>query len=172
MPVFRGPWGQRSAGGVGSYGGVMTGFTPQMATDFVHHAVPAIGRLGVLVDAISPGSVLLRVPIEGNANHMGTMYAGALFALAELPGGLLPLAVLEPGRYTPIVTGVEVQFLAPARTDVTLSARMDPDQLRALAEQADAEGLARFTLDLQGLDAHGRTVITSRADYQLRPARG
>ena len=62
----------------------MTQITPQMATDFVHQVVPAIGRLGVTVEAVAPGSVTLRVPIEGNANHMGTMYAGALFALAEL----------------------------------------------------------------------------------------
>ena len=155
-----------------TYGGVMTEFTPQMATDFVHQAVPAIGRLGVMVEAISPGAVELRVPIEGNANHMGTMYAGALFALAELPGGLIPLAVLTPGRYTPIVTALEIQFLAAARTDVTLSARMDPAQLRALRDQVDSEGQADFTLDLVGQDANGRTVIASRAHYQLRPNRG
>jgi acyl-coenzyme A thioesterase PaaI-like protein len=150
----------------------MTDFTPQMATDFVHQAVPAIGRLGVVVEAISPGVVDLRVPIEGNANHLGTMYAGALFALAELPGGLIPLAVLEPGRYTPIVTGLEIQFLAAARTDVTLSARMDPEDLRGLADQVEAEGQAEFTLALVGLDANGRTVITSTGHYQLRPNRG
>jgi acyl-coenzyme A thioesterase PaaI-like protein len=150
----------------------MTEFTPTMATDFVHQSVPAIGRLGVVVESISPGAVELRVPIEGNANHMGTMYAGALFALAELPGGLIPLAVLTPGRYTPIVTRLEIKFLAAARTDVTLSARMDPEELRALGEQVDAEGRADFTLDLVGHDASGRPVISSRAHYQLRPNRG
>jgi acyl-coenzyme A thioesterase PaaI-like protein len=150
----------------------MTEFTPQMATEFVHHAVPAIGRLGVVVEAISPGAVDLRLPIEGNANHMGTMYAGALFALAELPGGLIPLAVLEPGRYTPIVTALEIQFLAAARTDVTLSARMEPHDLQALGEQVDAEGRADFTLELVGQDAAGRTVVTSTGHYQLRPNRG
>ena len=159
--------------GVGlTYGGVMTEFTAQMATDFVHQAVPAIGRLGVVVEAISPGSVDLRVPIDGNANHMGTMYAGALFALAELPGGLIPLAVLEPGRYTPIVTALEIRFLAAARTDVVLSARMDPQDLRALGAQVDAEGRADFTLELVGRDADGRTVVTSTGHYQLRPNRG
>lgn len=149
----------------------MIEFTPQQATEFVHQSVPAIGRLGVVVDAISPGTVDLRVPIEGNSNHMGTMYAGALFALAELPGGLLPLAVLDPGRYVPIVTGMDVQFVAAARTDVTLSARLDPEDLRALGARADAEGQAEFVLELHGEDATRRTVITSRAHYVLRPAR-
>ena len=149
----------------------MTSFTPQMATEFVHQAVPAIGRLGVVVEAITPGAVDLRVPIEGNANHFGAMYAGAMFAVAELPGGLIPLSVLPPGEYTPILTAFEIQFVAPARTDVVLSARMDLDHLRALRDQVDAHGQANFTLELLGQDAHGRTVLTSRAHYQLRPAR-
>lgn len=149
----------------------MPELTPRIATDFVHQAVPAIGRLGVVVDAISPGSVTVRVPIDGNANHMGTMYAGALFALAELPGGLIPLAALPPGRYTPIVTAMEIQFLAAARSDVTLTAAMDPQDVRALGDLVDAEGRAGFTLELVGRDSDGRTVITSTGHYQLRPNR-
>ncbi|HEX6886808.1 MAG TPA: YiiD C-terminal domain-containing protein [Candidatus Nanopelagicales bacterium] len=149
----------------------MPELTPPLATAFVHQSVPAIGRLGVVVDAIDAGLVLLRIPIEGNANHLGTMYAGALFALAELPGGLLPLAVLEPGRYVPIVTDMQVQFVAAARTDVTLTARLEPEHIRALAARADAEGRAEFVLELHAEDAGGRTVLTSRATYQLRPAR-
>jgi acyl-coenzyme A thioesterase PaaI-like protein len=148
----------------------MNDLTPQMGTRFVHQAVPAIGRLGVTVEAIAPGAVELRVPIEGNTNHMGTMYAGALFAIAELPGGLLPLGLLG-SRYTPIVTDIRVQYLAAARTDVTLSARMDPEELNALAARADAEGEAVFTLKVHGEDAHGRTVVASTAQYVLRPAR-
>ena len=150
----------------------MTQFTPQTATDFVHRTVPVIGRLGLVVETISPGMVKLRVPIEGNANHMGTMYAGALFALVELPGGLIPLGVLDPASYTPIVTDIEIKFVAPARTDVTLSAQMDPDELRELAARVDLDGRALFTLEQQAEDANGRTVITSRAHYQLRPNRG
>jgi len=146
--------------------------TPEQATAFVHQAVPAIGRLGVVVDELGPGEVRLRVPIEGNGNHLGTMYAGALFGLCELPGGLLPLGVLDPTKYTPIVTAVDIRFLAAARTDVTLVATVDPERMRALGEQADREGRAEFTLDLHGEDATGRTVVRSTAHYQLRPNRG
>lgn len=144
--------------------------TPQQATEFVHQTVPAIGRLGVRVEAFGPGWVELVVPVEGNANHFGTMYAGAMFALAELPGGLLPLAVLG-ADYTPIVTGVDIRFTAAARSDVRLTARMDPEHLQHLAKQADAEGKAEFVLELSGQDAQGRTVVESTATYQLRPRR-
>lgn len=146
--------------------------TPEQATAFVHQTVPAIGRLGVVVEAIAPGAVDLRVPIEGNANHFGTMYAGAMFGLCELPGGLLPLAVLDPMKYTPIVTGVDIRFLAAARSDVRLSARMAAEELQRLGQQVDDTGRADFTLELEGVDDSGRVVVRSTAFYQLRPNRG
>jgi acyl-coenzyme A thioesterase PaaI-like protein len=146
--------------------------TPEQATAFVHQTVPAIGRLGVVVEAIGPDAVELRVPIEGNGNHFGTMYAGALFGLCELPGGLIPLGVLDPTKYTPIVTRVDIRFLAAARSDVTLVASIDAAQMRALGAQVDDEGRAEFTLELHGEDADGRTVVSSTAYYQLRPNRG
>lgn len=145
--------------------------TPQQATQFVHQTIPAIGLVGVRVAAFGPGWADLVVPIEGNSNHFGTMYAGAMFTLAELPGGLLPLAVLG-ADYTPIVTRVDIRFTAAARTDVRLSARIEPEELQQLAKQADAEGKAEFVLELTGVDEEGRTVLESTGYYQLRPRRG
>jgi acyl-coenzyme A thioesterase PaaI-like protein len=144
--------------------------TPQQATEFTHATIPAIGRMGVRVEKIGPGSVELVVPIEGNGNHFGTMYAGALFSLVEMPGGFLPLSVLGP-QFTPIVTRVDIRFMAAARTDVRLKAEIEPDELQRLAERATAEGKAEFTLDLSGQDADGRTVVECTAYYQLRPSR-
>ncbi len=139
----------------------MIEITPEQATQFVHQTVPAIGRLGVTVEEIGTGSVLLKVPIEGNANHMGTMYAGALFGLAELPGGLIPLGVLEPGKYVPIVTRFEVDFLAPARTDVTLRAAIDPEELQQAGRGRRRRGQGRVHA---GVARGGRNRPDGRAD--------
>lgn len=144
---------------------------PAQVTEFVHASVPAIGRLGIEVIDMSPGYVRLRLPLAPNSNHIGTMYAGALVALAELPGGLLPLAVPDLG-VVPIVTDLQVAFVRAARTDATLEARLDPDEVRRLAALAHAEGKAEFVLDTEAVDADGRTLMTSHATYQLRPARG
>jgi len=145
--------------------------TAEQATSFAHSTIPAIGRIGVRVEALGPGWVELVVPIEGNGNHFGTMYAGALFGLVEMPGGFLPLSVLG-AQFTPIVTRVDVRFLAAARTDVRLRAEMAPDVLQGLAETATEEGKAEFTLELTGHDDTGRSVVECTAYYQLRPARG
>lgn len=50
-----------------------------------------------------PGSTTLRMPIEGNGNHVGTMHAGALFTLAEVPGGVVFGGVADMKRFYPIV---------------------------------------------------------------------
>lgn len=144
--------------------------TPQQATEFTHATIPAIGRMGVRVEALGPGWVDLLVPVEGNTNHFGTMYAGALFSLVEMPGGFLPLSVLG-ANYTPIVTRVDIHFTAAARTDVTMHAEIAPEELQRLAAEATEHGKAEFTLELRAQDANGRTVVECTAYYQLRPAR-
>lgn len=144
--------------------------TPQQATEFTHATIPAIGRMGVRVENLGPGWVDLVVPIEGNGNHFGTMYAGALFSLVEMPGGFLPLSVLG-AAFTPIVTRVDIRFMAAARTDVRLHASIEPEELQRLAAQATEAGKAEFTLDLSGIDESGKTVVECTAYYQLRPAR-
>ena len=52
-----------------------------------------------------------------------------------------------------------------------MKSRIDLADLAELSRRVDADGQAEYTLDLHGEDAHGRTVITSRAHYQLRLAR-
>lgn len=145
--------------------------TAEQASQFVAASVPAIGRLGIVVEKFEIGEIRLRMPLEDNANHMGTMYAGALFSIAELPGGVLPLTVLDPSKYVPIVVSMDVRFKAAARTDVTVDARVSQDDLLALARRVDDEGKAEFVLDLEVVDANDTVVMTSHGVYQLRPAR-
>ncbi len=112
--------------------------------------------------------VRLRMPLEPNRNHIGTMYAGALFAIAELPGGILPLSVLQ-GTVMPIVTNVDITFRRAARSDVTLEARLEPAELRRLGDLAVAEGKAVFVLELSVRDEADVEVANTVSTYQLRP---
>lgn len=123
--------------------------------------------MGVVVEAVEPGYVRLRMPLEPNRNHIGTMYAGALFAIAELPGGILPLSVLQ-GAVMPIVTNVDITFRRAARTDVTLEARIDPTELQRLGDVALAEGKASFVLELSVRDEADVEVASTVSTYQLR----
>lgn len=61
------------------------------------YVIPFVRRSGVRVLALEAGRVVCEMPLKGNVNHIGTMYAGALFTLAEFPGGPLMLATFGQG---------------------------------------------------------------------------
>src|SRR3546814_21166333 len=86
---------------------------------------------------------------SSDLNHVGTMYAGALFTLAELPGGALFLASFDIARYYPIVKSLDMRFKKPATSDVFVEMRLDDAQIGAIRAAADATGQGEFELDGQ-----------------------
>lgn len=143
---------------------------PEQVTALVHAAIPVTAHFGLQVLELRPGFVRLQMPFEPNRNHLGTMYAGSMVALAEIPGGLIPMSMPELA-VLPIATGLHVQFVHAGRGDAFLTVEIDPERMRELAAVAHREGKAEFELDTQVCDADGRLLMTCRGSYQLRPAR-
>lgn len=133
----------------------------------IHSLIPFTQRNGYAVTAIGPGSVTSRIPIQGNGNHMATMYAGALFLLAEIPGGVLTMT--EFGQdYIPILRDMRMSFKAPARTDVTLEVTLSPADIARLKSEVAEHGKAHFELVGELKDESGTVVAISTASYQMR----
>lgn len=145
--------------------------SPETVTGLVHAAIPMTGHLGLRVLKIHPGFVELMLPFEPNRNHLGTVYAGSLVALAEIPGGLIPMSMPEL-NVAPVVLGLDVRFLRAGRGAVFLKAAIEPEKLRRLAATANTAGKAEFTLDTEAHDESGELLLTCHGTYQLRPSRG
>ena len=124
--------------------------------------------IGIEVVEVERGRVKLRCPLDPNINHIGTMYAGALFTLAELPGGVLFLTTFDTARFYPMVKGMEIRFRRPATTDITVEVAISDDEVERIQAAADADGKADYSWECELLDAHGTVVATTRNDYQLR----
>jgi acyl-coenzyme A thioesterase PaaI-like protein len=62
-----------------------------------------VQRSGLQVVELRRGYVRCVMPFRDNGNHIGTMYAGALFTLAETPGGALFLSSFDTVHFFPIV---------------------------------------------------------------------
>ena len=45
-----------------------------------------VRRSGMRIEVFERGHVRCSMPLRKNKNHIGTMYVGALFTLAEMPG--------------------------------------------------------------------------------------
>lgn len=130
--------------------------------------IPFLGHTGVVVEHAERGFVRLRMPFEPNVNHVGMMYAGALFTLAEVPGGTIWITTFDPRRVYPVVKNVDIRFRRPAMTDVTVEVRMSEAEAARIDAEVDATGKADYGWECELVDGNGEVVAVSRNEYQMR----
>ncbi|WP_234802752.1 YiiD C-terminal domain-containing protein [Mycobacteroides salmoniphilum] len=133
-------------------------------------SVPPIHHMGVTALHVAPGSAVSMVPLKGNTNHIGTIYAGVLFTLAESVGGALAIGTFDMALYYPVVKGFNITYRKPARSEVRAEARIGAKAVAEITVMADQIGKADFDFDIdcELLDTAGVVVATSRGRYQLR----
>ena len=124
-----------------------------------------VERLGMELLLSERGRTVIRLPLEPNVNHVGTMYAGALCTLAEAPGGQLFISAFDLSRYFPIVGELGLRFLKPATTSVLVDARMSEAEIERVTSELGQRGKSKWVLDQELVDEHGAVVATSRATY-------
>jgi acyl-coenzyme A thioesterase PaaI-like protein len=108
------------------------------------------------------------VPVEGNGNHFGVIYAGVQFTLAEILGGIIALSTFDPAKYFPLVKNVDIKFVSMARSELRAEAELDEETITRVEAEAARQGKADFTLEAIVADADGQTVASTRGLYQLR----
>lgn len=139
----------------------------RLVNRLVGYSIPFAPRNRFQVEDVRPGYVRARISIKGNRNHFGSLYAGAYFLVAEIPGGVLTLFDLGP-RYIPILKEMSLQFLQPADSDVTIELMLSEDTRQTIKVDADTTGRAAFTLEGELKDASGTIVARSTAHYRVR----
>ena len=139
-----------------------------IARQLTEEQIAFVKRSGLKAEVLEPGYVRLCMPLAGNQNHIGSMYAGALFTLAEIPGGALFLSSFDSQRFYPVIKEMNLRFHRPALGDIHVEARLDAEQIERLQSEAQSRGKADYLLELQLTDAGGEIVAESRSLYQLR----
>lgn len=140
----------------------------EMARLFTEEKIDFVKRSGLKAEVLEPGRVCLRMPLQGNQNHIGTLYAGALFTLAEIPGGALFLTSFDAQRFYPIIKEMNLRFRRPASSDILVEASLSQEEIERIQDEAQREGKAEYLLELQLRDISGEVVAESRGLYQLR----
>src|SRR5512140_3154172 len=133
----------------------------EIAKKALESGIGFVANCGLKVVELRRGYVKCMMPFAGNGNHIGTMYAGALFTLAELPGGALFLSSFDTSKFFPIVKALDLQFLKPATSDVTVEVSLDDIHIASLAAEAAAKGKAEFILEGELKTADGTIVAES-----------
>lgn len=130
--------------------------------------IPIVAAMQVEVIEAEPNSAAARLPAAPNVNHFGTSYAGSLFTVAEVLGGVFARTSLASEGGVPLVKRVEIDFLRPAMTDVVSRTTLSDSEIaRVLAEYAE-RGKSDFELLAEVTDEAGTVVARTRGTYQLR----
>jgi len=136
--------------------------------NFIEKPFAFVERIGLKALVLERGRVRLAVPLTGNVNHIGSMYAGAIFTLAEIPGGALYLTSFDTTRFYPVVKEMTLRFIKPVITDATVEITLDDAAINRIQDEAAARGKADYILEAEIHDTSGQLVSTSRSVYQLR----
>ncbi|MDE0856206.1 MAG: YiiD C-terminal domain-containing protein [Nevskia sp.] len=140
----------------------------ELARKMLESGIKFVANTGLRVVELRRGYVKCLMPFAGNGNHIGTMYAGALFTVAEIPGGALFVSSFDTARFYPIVKELDLRFLKPAKGDVTVEFALDDIHIASLSAEAAEKGKAEFILEGQLKTADGTVVAESRGVYQIR----
>ena len=130
--------------------------------------IPFVHRSQMEVDELDVGYVKMRMPFEPNVNHVGMMYAGALFTLAEVPGGAIFMSTFDAKKYFPLVKSLDIKFIKPAMSDITVEVRLSPEEAAEIAARADENGKADYEWSCELKDASGQVVAITQNRYQMR----
>lgn len=133
-------------------------------------SIPILTHMGIQVDEFERGYVKLRLPFAPNINHLGMIYAGSLFSLAEIPGGLLFNSAFDFKDYVPVIAKVDIKFIKPAMTDITIETRLREDEIQRLQSELQAKGKARFSLSLDLKNASNEIVTQAQGYYSALTA--
>jgi thioesterase domain-containing protein len=125
-------------------------------------------RMGLKVLEIEPHRIKLSAPIKGNENHINTMYAGAIFTIAEIPGGALVYSAFDGAKFFPILKDMYIKFTKTAKTDITVEASLNEEEVKRLEKEAEKNGKANFYVECEVKDAKGEIVAISKGLYQIR----
>lgn len=105
--------------------------------DLMHQVVPMVATLGLeYVEVSAEQAVVILRDQPGYRNHVGGPHAGAMFTLAESATGAVAIAafgdMLDRAVLLPITATID--FLAIAKGDLTVTARIDGDVAAARAQ--------------------------------------
>lgn len=131
-------------------------------------AFPFIERCGVEVLEVKRGYCHLRMPIQDNQNHIGTMYAGALFTLAELPGGVVYLTCFDMSKMFPLLKGLDINFYRPVTADAEVRIQLDEAEIERISATVMEHGKCDYSWQADITTADGTVVAVADCRYQMR----
>jgi thioesterase domain-containing protein len=128
-------------------------------------SIDTLQHMGLEILESSDTRLRIRMPKEGNSNHLGGVYAGAIFTLAEFPFGMMYAAKLGLSEMVPVVGEMTIRYLAPASGDLFVDIKVSEEEWSDIVEQTRAKGKLKLVRDVEVKDADGNVNSVIKATY-------
>ena len=132
--------------------------------------IPIISQMGAEILSQTDNTIKVKMPLAPNINHVGIMYAGSLFTLAEFPAGVLFVKRMDMTKVVPIVAEVNIRFKRPAMTDIYAHFEFEDSLFGELEAEALEKGKASFNHEQTLTDENGDVVAVTSARYVILKA--
>ncbi len=133
--------------------------------------LPASKHLGIVVDKMADGSAEVRLPWKAEiGNHVGSVSAGALFALADSTSGAAMISALGDAmsEVTPLARGGDINFLKMAKGDIVGKASFSPEELKTITAELEADGVSRPVGHVEMVDSNDVVVATAEFRWHIK----
>jgi len=122
------------------------------------------------LEAASNSAQLLRLPSgDQYLNHLGTVHASALLALAEASSGEFLLRHFGSSEgIVPVVRRLETKFRKPAHGAITSTASMTPEARAQLDADLSTKGRALISIAVELHDEAGTHVLSASVEWFIQ----
>jgi thioesterase domain-containing protein len=127
--------------------------------------IEVIDNMGAEIIEKSLNRIVVKMPLQPNKNHVGMMYAGSLFTLAEFPAGVLMVENIDITKVYPVVAEMSIKYKKPAFTDITMTLEIPSSEFKRLEDEAIAEGKSKLIIEQELIDDTGDVVAVTTARY-------
>lgn len=115
----------------------------------------------------SEGDLLVSLPAGPQyTNHLGTVHASALLAVAEAASGAFLVRKLERiDEFVPVVRRLEAKFRKPANGRVSGRAKVADGDVAGWTAELAARGRVMAAVPVEVVDAAGVVVLWARVEW-------
>lgn len=130
--------------------------------------IPLLKAMGVKIESLGEGEAVTSMPFKpDNLNHVGTIYAGALFSHAEVTAGVTLFSRFSPTDFRLLIKHMEIEYKKKVTTDVTGKAKIDDDLLDLVRKDLEDDGRSARTFPVF-LFAGDEEVAEAQVTFHLK----
>lgn len=135
-------------------------------------SIPFHVHLGL--ELASPPHLLQLSPRDVHQNHLGTIHASVMIAVAEAGSGLFLQQYLEEevtrlgGRILPVIRRIDAKFHQAGQGLIYCRSVMESDALHAVLKELKSRNRAKVVVPMQVVDTKSTLLLSASFDWFIQ----